>query len=173
MLILTWLKLLMVEAPIPHFSNDSMEVINFKKHVMTFENQYIRVISPMDPNEGRRYIEWVKDEVVRGWDHAYKISEYYIHPNVDGEISWCSASSASYDSDDALENWQNRLHEVSLWKCGLITQSLCHFVTETIHLLIYAGILELSEFLVEFNDKVLKPLWLLVLEEALKDAPAR
>ena len=51
-------------------ANDNMAVINFKKWMMTFENQDIRVIMPMDPDEGRRYIELVKDEVVRGWDHA-------------------------------------------------------------------------------------------------------
>ena len=38
---------------------------------MTFENQDVRVISPMDPQEGRRYIELVKDEVGKSWDHAY------------------------------------------------------------------------------------------------------
>ena len=37
---------------------------------MTFENQDIRVIAPMDPQEGRQYIEPIKDEVDRGWDHA-------------------------------------------------------------------------------------------------------
>ena len=56
------------------WAKDSMAVINFNKRVMTFENQDIRVIALMDPNEGRRYIEPVKDEVVRGWDHAYYIS---------------------------------------------------------------------------------------------------
>ena len=45
------------------WANDSMAVINFKKQVMTFENQDVRVITPMDPQEGRRYIEPVKDEV--------------------------------------------------------------------------------------------------------------
>ena len=35
------------------WANDSMEIINFKKRVMTFENQDVRVISPMDPEEGR------------------------------------------------------------------------------------------------------------------------
>ena len=35
------------------WDNDSMVVINFKKQMMTFENQDIRVIAPMDPNEGR------------------------------------------------------------------------------------------------------------------------
>ena len=31
------------------WANDSMIVINLKKHVMTFENQDVRVIAPMDP----------------------------------------------------------------------------------------------------------------------------
>ena len=47
------------------WANDSMVVINFKKKVMTFENQDVRVISPMDPQEGHRYIELVKDEFGR------------------------------------------------------------------------------------------------------------
>ena len=87
---------------------------------MTFENQDVRVIAPMDPQEGRRYIELVKDEIKRSLDQAYNISEDYIHPIVDGELGRRSASSASSGSDDALENWQNWLHEVSFRKCGLI-----------------------------------------------------
>ena len=81
------------------WANDSMEVINFKKRVMTFKNQDIGVIAPMDPNEGRRYVEPVKDEVVRGWDHAYKILEYCIHSTVDGELGWHNSSSVSSDFD--------------------------------------------------------------------------
>ena len=44
------------------WDNDSMVVINFKNQVMTFENQDVRVIASMDPQEGRRYIELMKDE---------------------------------------------------------------------------------------------------------------
>ena len=46
------------------WANNSMEMINFKKHMMKFEDQYIIFISHVDPNEGKRYIEPVKDEVV-------------------------------------------------------------------------------------------------------------
>ena len=109
----------------------------------------------------------MKGEAIRGWDHAYKISEDYVHSTVGRELSWHSTSSVSYDSDDALENWQNRLHEVLLGKCGLIMQSLCRIATDTIELPIYEGIPELSEFLVEFEDKVSEPRRLLALEEAL------
>ena len=38
------------------WANDSMVVINFKKRVMTFENQHVRVIAPMDPPSGRMVI---------------------------------------------------------------------------------------------------------------------
>ena len=74
----------------------------------------------------------MRDEAGRSWDHAYNISEDYIHPTVDGELGWHNDSSASSDSDDALENWQDRLHEVSFKKCGLITQSLRRVAIETI-----------------------------------------
>ena len=56
------------------WANDIMTIINFKKHVMNFENKDIRVIALMDPNEGQRYIGLVRDEVVRRWDHEYNIS---------------------------------------------------------------------------------------------------
>ena len=103
------------------WDNDSMAVINFKKRVTMFENQDVKVITPMDPQEGHWYIEPVKDEVGRSWDHTYNIFEDYIHPTIDGKLGWHNASSASTDCDDALENWQNRLHEVSFRKCRLIT----------------------------------------------------
>ena len=35
------------------WANDSMEVINFKKWVMTFENQDVKVTACMNPHEGR------------------------------------------------------------------------------------------------------------------------
>ena len=112
---------------------------------MTFENLDVRVIAPMYPQEGCRYIEPMKNEVGRSLDHAYNIYEDYIYPTVDEKLGWRNESSVSLDSDGALENWQNRLHEVSFRKCGLITQSLQHVATETIELPIYEGLSRLSE----------------------------
>ena len=131
-----------------------MAVINFKKRMMTFENQDIRVIAPIDPDEGRRYIEPIKDEVVRGWDHAYNTYEDYIYPTANGELGWHSASSTSSDSEDALENWKNHMHEVSFWKYGLITQSLRHVAIDIVELQFYEGIPKLFVFLREFEEKV-------------------
>ena len=66
-------------------------------------------------------MEQVKEGDVRGYDHAYKILEDYIHTTIYGKLGWCIYISMSSDSDDGLENWQNRMHEVSPQKCGLIT----------------------------------------------------
>ena len=140
---------------------------------MAFENQDVRVIAPMDPQEGRRYIEPVTDEVGRSWDHAYNIYEDYIHPTVNGELGWHSDSSSSSNSEDALKNWQNRLHEVSFRKCGFITQSLRRVATETVTLSIYEGLLGLSEFLQEFEEKVFEPQRILALEDARKATPVQ
>ena len=86
----------------------------------------------------------MRDEASRSWDHAYNISEDYIHPTIDGELGWRGDSYTSSDSDDALKNWQNRLHEVSFRKCGLIAQSLHHVENETVELPIYEGLPKLS-----------------------------
>ena len=60
------------------------------------------------------------------------------------------------------------MHEVSLRKCGLITQSLRHVATKIIEFLIYEGLPKLSGFLEEFEAIVSEPQCLLELEEALK-----
>ena len=100
------------------WENDNLAVINFKKRVMTFENRDMQIISPLYPKEGQRYVEPIKEEVVGGWDNAYNIFEDYINPTVNGEMGWRSTSSASFNHDDALENWHNSFHQVSVRKCG-------------------------------------------------------
>ena len=151
--------------------NDSMAMINFKKCVMTFENRDIIVIAPMNPNEGKMYVELVKEEVVGVRDHVYNISKEYIQPNVHDELGWWSSSSVSSDSDDALEKWNNQMHEVSIWKCGMINQSLQWVSIESVEFPTYEGLLDLPKFLVDFEDRVSEPQRLLALDEVLKATP--
>ena len=63
------------------------------------------------------------------------------------------------------------MHEVLVRKCGLITQSLRHVTIEIVELSIYEGLLELSAFLMEFEEKVYALQRLVVLEEVLEDTP--
>ena len=70
------------------WASDSLVMINSKKCVMNFKDHDIKFIGPMDPSEGGRYVEPIKEEVVGGWDHAYKISEDYVHPIANRELGW-------------------------------------------------------------------------------------
>ena len=60
------------------------------------------------------------------------------------------------------------MHEVSIRKCGLITQTLCRVTKDIVELQVCEGLPDFFEFLVEFEDKVLEPHRFLALDEALK-----
>jgi hypothetical protein len=66
-------------------------VVDLKKIRMTFEGDGLRVIGPLDLDEGRRYTEPITEE-----DHTYEIEnmyqliarhEDYIIPTIDGNLS--------------------------------------------------------------------------------------
>ena len=83
-------------------------VINLKKRQMTFEGKYLRVIVPLDPSQGERYTEPVRDEYQDVLDHIYTITskeEDYVDPTVEGIMDWQCNSSCMTDSDNGLENW--------------------------------------------------------------------
>ena len=76
--------------------------------------------------EGKRYFKPVYSEGEGDFlDHIYNIiapKHDYIQPTMDGNLSWKSASSCTSDSGEALENWKNQLHEVSMRRCARITR---------------------------------------------------
>ena len=100
---------------------ENQTIIKFKKRILSFEGSEIRVVVPIDPIDGNWYLEPVHNEGKENYmDHLYKImysKEGYINPTYDGKLSRRSVSSFTSDSDEALENWQNRLHEVSMRRC--------------------------------------------------------
>ena len=87
---------------------DSDAVINLKKRQITFEGKGLRAILPLDPSQGERYMEPVREEDQDILDHIYNITakeEYYVEPNAEGVMDWQCDSSCMSDSDDGLENW--------------------------------------------------------------------
>ena len=75
---------------------------------MTFEGDGLRFIAPLDPDEGQRYTEPIREE-----DHAYELENIYklttrqqdyINPMVDGNLSGKSDNACSSNSEEALEN---------------------------------------------------------------------
>ena len=54
------------------WANDNLAVINFKKRVMNFENCDMQIIAPLDPSEGKSYIEPVKEELMGGLHPSHR-----------------------------------------------------------------------------------------------------
>ncbi len=71
---------------------DNKAVINLKKRQMTFEDNQVRVIAPLDPFQGPRYIEPIKaEEEVHNMENLYQMTSNqndYINPTVEGHLSW-------------------------------------------------------------------------------------
>ena len=70
---------------------DNDAVINLKKRQMNFEGKGLRVIVPLDPSQGERYTEPVRDEDQDVLDHIYNITvkeEYYVDPTAEGIMDW-------------------------------------------------------------------------------------
>jgi hypothetical protein len=47
-----------------------------------------------------------------------------MYPTADGVLSWKSITSYALDSDIGLENWKQRLHEVSTRRCARIDRTV-------------------------------------------------
>ena len=93
-------------------------IVNLKKRSMVFKSNETRVVVPLDPTKGENYTEPVRggEEV----DHIYKLTardEDWINPMVDGVLCWEEDSECFSESNEEMENWKNRLHDVSALRC--------------------------------------------------------
>jgi hypothetical protein len=134
---------------------DNLTVIDLKKRRMTFEGDGLRVIAPLDPYEGCIYTKPIIEED-RAYDleNIYKLivgQHDYIHPTIDGNLSWRSESACSSDSKEALENWQNIMYEVSTRRCARLTKAVHWIDTEVSNLPKFDGLNNLDTFIFEFE----------------------
>ena len=71
---------------------DNNTIINFKKRILTFEDSKLRLVAPIDPLEGHRYVEPVNSEGQGdSLDHIYNIMSVrndYVNPIADGKLIW-------------------------------------------------------------------------------------
>ena len=80
-------------------------IINLKKRSTVFENNITRVIVPLDPKEGERYIETIRGE--EEVDHILKLTawnEDWINPTMEGVLYWEADSEYFSDSNEEMEN---------------------------------------------------------------------
>ena len=125
---------------------------------MNFEGKGLRVIVPLDPSQGERYIELVRDEDQDVLDHIYNITtkeEDYVNPTTEGIMDGQCDSSCMTDSDEGLENWQNRLYELHGHRCARITKSIKWVGSQTRILPTFDGLTDREDFIVQFSEQVL------------------
>ena len=100
------------------------------------------------------------------------LEEDYINPTVDGIISWISISSCALYYDTRLENWKQRLHELSTRICARIMCTLRWVGTEVREPPTFYGQNDLEEFLTKFELEFFESHRLPVLDISLKATPA-
>ena len=87
---------------------NNQTIINFKKRILSFEDEEMRVVSPIDTFQGQRYVEPVYNEgQVDYLDQIYNVTamhEYHISPTAEGNLSWKCTSSCTSNLGEALEN---------------------------------------------------------------------
>ena len=79
-----------------------------------------------------------------------------MNPIADGWNTWDRESSYTSDSDEELEHWQNRLHEVTTLGYNMMTQSLHCVPSEVWNLPTYDGLNDVDVFLDAFEREVLE-----------------
>jgi hypothetical protein len=72
-----------------------------------------------------------------------------------------------------LENWQQRLHEVSTRRCTRIDRAVRWIGIEIREPTSFHGVNDLEEFLTKYEEEVIENQRLLVLDIPLKATPAR
>jgi hypothetical protein len=80
--------------------------------------------------------------------------EDYVNPTADGVLIWRSITSCSFDSDIGLENWQQRLHEVSTRRCARIDYAVRWVGTKIREPPSFHGVNDLEEFLKKYEEEV-------------------
>jgi hypothetical protein len=137
---------------------DNSTIFYLKKRRMTFERDGLRVITPLDPDEGLWYINPIREE-----DHAYELENIYkltvrqqdyINPTVDVNLIWWSDSACSSDSEEALENWKNHMYELSTRRCSQLTREVCWISTTISNLPTFDCLNPLEAFLLDFETTV-------------------
>ena len=74
--------------------------------------------------------------------------------------------------EGCLENWQNRLYEVSARRCAFVTKSLRWIGTEIIDILSFHGLVDVNEFLQQFEQEIPQEQRLTTMDLAVKATPA-
>ena len=69
-------------------------------------------------------------------------------------MDWQCDSSCMTDSDEGLENWQNRLYELHGHRCARITKSIRWVGSQTKIFPIFDGLTDTEDFIAQFSKQI-------------------
>jgi hypothetical protein len=128
----------------------------------------------LDPSEGERYVEPTCLDL-KEINQLYRTTvreEDYVNLIADGVLSWISIM-CTLDLDTGLENWKERLHEVSTRRCTRIDRTIRWVGIKIREPPNFYGVNDLEEFLTRYEDEVLENQRLLALDIKLKETLSR
>jgi hypothetical protein len=73
---------------------------------MIFEVGDLKVTAPLDPIEGKRYIEPTRGNYIDNLYNMIVWMDDYVNPTVNGALSWRIISYYALDSEEGLEHWK-------------------------------------------------------------------
>jgi hypothetical protein len=136
---------------------DNEDIINLKTKKMTFESREYRVIAPLDPSEGERFVEptCLELEEINQLYRKTVCDEDCVNPTSYEILSWQSITSCVRDSNIGLENWKQRIHGVSMRRCARIDRTVRWVGTKIKEPPSFHEINDLKKFLTQYEDAVL------------------
>ena len=146
---------------------ENAAVINLKKRHMIFEGKDVRVILPLDPSQGERYMEPLRkkdqDDVEPIHNIPAQVGGYEDPPTT----SWESGSSCMTESEDDLEGWRHRPSSTRPPK------SLRWLSSEPSILPTFDGSTDPDPFIVQFSGQIPESQKMTSLELSLRVTAAR
>ena len=76
----------------------------------------------------------------------------YVNMTTYGSLSWTSISSCALDSEEGIQHWQQKMHEVYTRRCARITRSLLWIGMELCDPPMYDELTDIGMFIKEFES---------------------
>ena len=140
---------------------------------MIFEGRDLRVILPLDPSQGERYIEPLRLEDQDDVEPIYTITVQEEGSEDPPAAGWESGSSCNTDSEDDLESWQNYLHEPHGCRHARTTKSLRWLNSQPNTLPIFDGLTDPEPFIAQVSGLIPESQTLEALDSAFRATAAR
>ena len=126
-------------------------IIDLRKRQMIFEGDDQRVITPLDPIEGRRYVKPIENGELENLYNMIGYMEDYVNNTTKDMLSWHSISFGTLDFEEALEDQYQRMHKVHTSQCACIAQSVHWIDIEVCDPPKYDGIVNVDSFITTFE----------------------